>query len=164
MPKLNFTSRELKKRFYEAKNSVIKRWLSPKFNLDGWRIDVGNQTGRYRADDVHDDVMRGIRTAMNEIKPNTWLVAENADMWASDLNGSGWDGTMNYNGFMRPLWAWFNYKPNLLAGGFHGLPIDIPKTTGGQFVESIKAFNSSIPWRSFVDSMTLLDSHDTARM
>jgi alpha-glucosidase len=48
MPKLNFASAELRKRFYEAKNSVIQKWLSPKYGLDGWRIDVGNQTGRYR--------------------------------------------------------------------------------------------------------------------
>ena len=164
MPKLNFASRELQKRFYGGKNSVIKRWLSPTFNLDGWRIDVGNQTGRYRGEDLHDNVMRDIRQAMNDVKPNTWLVAENADMWASDLNGSGWDGTMNYNGFMRPLWAWFNHTPNLATGGFHGLPINIPKTTGWQFLQAITAFNSSIPWRALIESMTLLDSHDTARM
>jgi len=164
MPKLNFSSKTLKKRFYEDKNSVIKRWLSPKYNLDGWRIDVGNQTGRYGQEDLHDEVMRGIRTAMNEAKRDTWLVAENADMWASDLNGTGWDGTMNYNGFMRPLWAWFNHNPNLSTGGFHGLPIDIPKTNGKQFVKAMTVFNSSIPWRSLLDSMTLLDSHDTARM
>jgi len=164
MPKLNFTSKTLRKRFYQDKGSVIKRWLSPKYDLDGWRIDVGNQTGRYREDDVHDEVMREIRQAMNEVKRDTWLVAENGDLWASDLNGSGWDGTMNYNGFMRPLWAWFNHNPNLIAGGFHGLPIDIPKTTGRQFVKAMTAFNSSIPWRSLIDSMTLLDSHDTARM
>ena len=164
MPKLNFASKELRRRFYESKNSVIKKWLTSGFDLDGWRIDVGNQTGRYRGEDLHDEVMRGIRTAMNEVNPNTWLVAENADMWASDLNGSGWDGTMNYNGFMRPLWAWFNHKPNLNAGGFHGLPIDIPKISGSQFVSAMTAFNSSIPWRSLIESMTLLDSHDTARM
>lgn len=164
MPKLNFASLELRKRFYINKNSVIKKWLTGGFDLDGWRIDVGNQTGRYRGEDFHDEVMQGIRNSMNEVNSNTWLVAENADMWSSDLNGSGWDGTMNYNGFMRPLWAWFNHKPQLETGGFHGLPINIPKTTGSQFVSAMVAFNSSIPWRSLTASMTLLDSHDTARM
>ena len=164
MPKLNFASVELRKRFYGAKNSIIQKWLLPKYGLAGWRIDVGNQTGRYRGDDLHDAVMSEIRTAMNKANPNTWLVAENADMWATDLNGAGWDGTMNYNGFMRPLWAWFNHNPSLETGGFHGLPISIPKTTGTQFVKAITAFNSSIPWRNLVESMTLLDSHDTARM
>jgi alpha-glucosidase len=164
MPKLNFASPELRKRFYQAKNSVIQKWLSPKYGLDGWRIDVGNQTGRYREADMHDEVMRDIRTSMDSMKPNTWLVAENADMWPTDLNGTGWDGTMNYNGFMRPLWAWFNHEPQLESGGFHGLPIAIPKTTGAQFVKAMTVFNSSIPWRNLIDSMTLLDSHDTARM
>jgi alpha-glucosidase len=31
-------------------------------------------------------------------------------------------------------------------------------------VESMKTFSASIPWRSLVSSMVLLDSHDTARM
>jgi alpha-glucosidase len=31
-------------------------------------------------------------------------------------------------------------------------------------VESMKSFTASIPWRSLVSSMVLLDSHDTARM
>ena len=31
-------------------------------------------------------------------------------------------------------------------------------------VESMKSFTASIPWRSLVSCMVLLDSHDTARM
>jgi alpha-glucosidase len=76
--------------------------------LDGWRIDVGNMTGRYLTDDLNTEVTRGIRKSLDQVNPNAWLVAENADHLPQDLDGFGWHGTMNYNGFARPLVNWFN--------------------------------------------------------
>ena len=163
LPKLNFNSASLRKEMYEGKNSIVRQWLSPKDGMSGWRIDVGNMTGRQGADDMHDEVMHGIRKAMDEVKPDAWLVAENGDFVASDLNGFGWHGAMNYQGFMRPVWNWINLNKTI-GGGFQGLPFSMPTITGRQLVESMKSFNGSIPWRSLVASMVLLDSHDTARM
>lgn len=163
LPKLNFNSASLRKEMYEGKNSIVRQWLSPKYGMSGWRIDVGNMTGRQGADDMHDEVMHGIRKAMDEVKPDAWLVAENGDFVASDLNGFGWHGAMNYQGFMRPVWNWINLNKTI-GGGFQGLPFSMPTITGRQLVESMKSFNGSIPWRSLVASMVLLDSHDTARM
>ncbi|MGA0902210.1 MAG: glycoside hydrolase family 13 protein [Candidatus Nanopelagicaceae bacterium] len=163
LPKLNFNSASLRKEMYEGKNSIVRQWLSPKYGMSGWRIDVGNMTGRQGADDMHDEVMHGIRKAMDEVKPDAWLVAENGDFVASDLNGFGWHGAMNYQGFMRPVWNWINLNKTI-GGGFQGLPFSMPTITGRQLVESMKSFIGSIPWRSLVASMVLLDSHDTARM
>ena len=163
LPKLNFNSKALRKEMYEGKKSIVKQWLSPKYGMAGWRIDVGNMTGRLGADDMHDEVMHGIRKAMDEVKPDAWLVAENGDFIASDLNGFGWHGAMNYQGFMRPVWNWINLNTTI-GGGFQGLPFSMPKINGQQLVASMSSFNGSIPWRSLVASMVLLDSHDTARM
>ncbi len=162
LPKLNYASKSLRQVMYGAKNSIVKKWISPKFGMAGWRIDVGNMTGVQGKDDFHDEVMQGIRNAMHEVNPDTWLVAENGDFKASDLNGLGWQGAMNYQGFMRPFWNWINKNP-AITGGFQGLPFAMPKINGGQLVASIQEFNSSIPWRSLTASMLLLDSHDTAR-
>ena len=162
LPKLNYSSKALRQAMYEAKNSIVKKWISPKFGMAGWRIDVGNMTGVQGEDDFHSEVMHGIRKAMQEVNPDTWLVAENADFKASDLDGLGWQGAMNYQGFMRPLWNWINKNPEI-TGGFQGLPFEMPKIDGKQFVASMQEFNSSIPWRSLTASMLLLDSHDTAR-
>ena len=162
LPKLNFNSQALRKEMYSGKNSIVKKWISPKFGMSGWRIDVGNMTGILGKDDLHDEVMHGIRKAMDETNPDAWLVAENGDFFASDLNGLGWHGAMNYQGFMRPLWNWIN-KNDQIGGGFQGLPFEMPKVTGQQLVNSMKQFNASVPWRSVVASMVLLDSHDTAR-
>ena len=162
LPKLNYESKSLRKVVYEGKNSIVKKWISPKFGIAGWRIDVGNMTGVQGAENHHVEVMQGIRKAMQEVNPDTWLVAENGDFIASDLNGLGWQGAMNYQGFMRPFWNWINRNPEI-TGGFQGLPFAMPKINGQQLVESIQEFNASIPWRSLTASMMLLDSHDTAR-
>ncbi len=162
LPKLNYSSKQLRKAVYEGKNSIVKKWISPKFGMAGWRIDVGNMTGVQGSENHHVEVMRGIRKAMHEVNPETWLVAENGDFIASDLDGLGWQGAMNYQGFMRPFWNWINRNPEI-TGGFQGLPFAMPKINGQQLVESIQEFNASIPWRSLTASMMLLDSHDTAR-
>ena len=162
LPKFNYSSKSLRKAVYEGKNSIVKKWISPKFGMAGWRIDVGNMTGVQGAENHHVEVMQGIRKAMEEVDPDTWLVAENGDFVASDLNGLGWQGAMNYQGFMRPFWNWMNRNPEI-TGGFQGLPFTMPKIDGEQFFASMQEFNASIPWRSLTASMLILDSHDTAR-
>ena len=162
LPKFNYSSKALRKAVYEGKNSIVKKWISPKFGMAGWRIDVGNMTGVQGAENHHVEVMQGIRKAMEEVDPDTWLVAENGDFVASDLNGLGWQGAMNYQGFMSPFWNWMNRNPEI-TGGFQGLPFTMPKIDGEQFFASMQEFNASIPWRSLTASMLILDSHDTAR-
>jgi alpha-glucosidase len=162
LPKLNYSSQALRNAVYKGKNSIVKKWISPKFGMAGWRIDVGNMTGVQGAENHHVEVMQGIRKAMQEVDPDSWLVAENGDFVASDLNGLGWQGAMNYQGFLRPFWNWMNRNPEI-TGGFQGLPFAMPKIDGKQFVESMQEFNASIPWRSLTASMLILDSHDTAR-
>ena len=162
LPKLNFNSNALRNEMYKGKNSIVRKWISSKYGMSGWRIDVGNMTGRLGVDNHHDEVMHGIRKAMDETNPNAWLVAENGDFVASDLNGLGWHGAMNYQGFMRPVWNWLN-RNSEIGGGFQGLPFEMPRVSGTQLVNSMKQFNASVPWRSVTASMVLLDSHDTAR-
>ncbi|HEX7404973.1 MAG TPA: glycoside hydrolase family 13 protein [Candidatus Nanopelagicaceae bacterium] len=162
LPKLNYQSQLLREKMYSGADSIVKKWLKPPFNADGWRIDVGNMTGRYRAQDFNQEVARGIRTAMDEVNPDAWLVAENADHAPSDLDGFGWHGSMNYIGFTRPIWGWLN-KSAKFADNFLGLPVPIPSFTGEAMVEMMRSFSAGIPWRSLTASMLLLDSHDTAR-
>jgi alpha-glucosidase len=162
LPKFNFSSDLLKKKLYAGKNSIVRKWLRPPYSMAGWRIDVGNMTGRYLEDDFNAEVILGIRQAMDETNPNAWLVAENADHFPADLNGLGWHGTMNYNGFMRPVWGWLNHDPEIKYG-FFGQPTDIPQVTAPQLIAAMTNFNAGIPWRNLVASMVLLDSHDTAR-
>jgi len=162
LPKLDYSSADLRKAMFEGKNSVVRRWLRAPMNMAGWRIDVGNMTGRYLDDDFNREVIRGIRGAMDETNPDAWLVAENADHFPADLDGLGWHGTMNYNGFMRPIWGWLQHQPEV-EGGFFGLPTGLPDFSAREMVTAMREFNAGIPWRSLTASMLLLNSHDTAR-
>ncbi len=57
-------------------DSVAGRWLDGPSGLDGWRIDVGNMTGRHRSIDVNHDVFHDVRRTMAAVRPDGWLVAE----------------------------------------------------------------------------------------
>jgi len=162
LPKLNYNSLKLRKLMWESKNSVVRKWLRAPYYMAGWRIDVGNMTGRFKDQDLNREVMRGIRAVMDQENPDAWLVAENADHFPVDLDGFGWHGTMNYNGFMRPVWGWLQEDPEVV-GGFFGLPTDVPQFTGREMVSAMQMFNGGVPWRALVASMLLLNSHDTAR-
>lgn len=162
LPKLNYSSPRLRDLMYEGKDSVIRKWLRPPFQFDGWRIDVGNMTGRYLEQDINTDIARGIRKALDETNSDAWLVAENADHAPSDLDGFGWHGTMNYNGFARPIVNWLNV-PNSKLPNFSQFEVPNPKYSAKGTMTIMKRFAAGIPWRSLVSSMVLLDSHDTAR-
>ena len=162
LPKLNYSSKDLRKVMWESETSIVKKWLREPFGMCGWRIDVGNMTGRYYGENHNRDVATGIRKAMEEVNPDTWLVAENADFYAEDLDGLGWHGTMNYSGFTRPVWFWINGKSKELMDSFGGA-VALPRVSGKKMVETMREFSAGIPWRSLVASMILLGSHDRAR-
>jgi len=162
LPKLNYNSHRLMELMFRGRNSVIKKWLRKPFAISGWRIDVGNMTGIYREDDIHNEVVLAVREALDDVNPDAWLVAENADHFPSDLDGYGWHGTMNYTGFMRPVWGWLQKNPDI-EHGFFGVPTPIPNFSGSEMIQAMQEFSSAIPWKCFVSSMVLLDSRDTAR-
>ena len=56
LPKLNWASAALREAFVTGEDSVVAHWLKAPFNLDGWRIDVGNMTGRLGAQDINKEV------------------------------------------------------------------------------------------------------------
>ena len=167
LPKLDWSSEPLRAEFLRGPASVVGRWLAPPFDLDGWRIDVANMTGRHREQDLTHEVAREVRATMGRVRPDAWLVAEHAHAAGPDLAGDGWHGTMNYAGFTRPVWTWLAaHAPGALAGhGFLGVPTGsgVPVLPGGAVVAAIREAWSTMPWRSLVAGMNALDTHDTAR-
>ncbi|MEV0395810.1 glycoside hydrolase family 13 protein [Polymorphospora rubra] len=157
MPKLNWTSAELRRRFLDGPDSVVRRWLEA--GLDGWRIDVANTTGRRIAEDNTHDVARGILAAMTRSRPDALLLAENAHDATGDLDAAGWHGTMNYAGFTRPVWTWLATEPL----PFLGVPVGVPRLPATAMVATMRAFAARMSWRSLTTSWSLLDSHDTPR-
>lgn len=165
LPKFDWSSQALRERFIDGPDSVVGRWLLPPFDLDGWRIDVANMTGRLGDIDHNALVRQTTRQTMIDANPDTILLAEITNDAAGDLDGDGWHGAMTYASFTRPLWAWLTDRelaPS--APWYFGQPVGgIPAYTARDFVRSVTRFTASIPWRVRLGNMQPLDTHDTAR-
>lgn len=163
LPKLNWGSAELRRRFLDGPDSAIRRWLLPPYGLDGWRVDVANMTGRRGADNYTHEVAALLRRAAVAARPDALVLAEHGHDYTRDLDANGWHGTMNYPGFTDPVWSW------LLADGvrlpnFLGVPGGVRRRDGTAVLATMRAFASLVSWRSFTHSWQLLGSHDSARI
>lgn len=174
LPKFDWSSRGLRRRFIEGRDSVVARWLEPPYSLDGWRIDVANMTGRLGETDLNAEVRRVLRQTMIDANPDTILLAEITNDATADLQGDGWHGAMTYPAFTRPVWGWLTQpsgEPYITAQGtasaqpwFFGQPVDaVPRYTARDVKAAITRFSSGIPWRVRRGNMLPLDSHDTGR-
>ncbi len=165
LPKLDYGSEELRERMYAGSGSVVRRWLEQPYDLDGWRIDVANMTGRHGAADHLLDVAAGVRGAAVSVRPDAVVVGEHAHDARSDLRHGAWHGTMNYAGFTRPVWAWLrgDTLPSAPATGVFELPVGIPRVPGGSIVRTMQAYRAGMPWRASLHSWAILDSHDSPR-
>lgn len=163
LPKLNYGGTGLMDRMVLRDESVTARWMREPFGLDGWRIDVANMTGRYAADDYARDVARAMRSTMGRINPESVLIAEHNFDAAADLIGDGWQGTMNYAGFMRPVWTWLASSRSPLTT-FLGMPNPIPSRPGGSVVATMREVLAGVSWPVALSAWNSLDTHDTARL
>ncbi|BCW50810.1 hypothetical protein StoSoilB13_31520 (plasmid) [Arthrobacter sp. StoSoilB13] len=162
LPKLNWSSDALRRRFVTDEDSVVARWLKPPFNLDGWRIDVGNMTGRLGSVDLNHEVARLIAERVREINPDAALLAESTSDAAPDFTGEHWHGAMTYSNLTRPLWSW-------LAGdaphvNFFGSPQAGPnKIEAEAFLATHLDLTAGFSWGVRNNTMNALNTHDTAR-
>ncbi|MDV8149467.1 glycoside hydrolase family 13 protein [Arthrobacter sp. B10-11] len=162
LPKLNWSSAGLKRRFVLDDDSAVARWLRPPFSLDGWRIDVGNMTGRLGATDLNRDVARLIAERVRAINPDAALLAEATNDAAPDFTGEHWHGAMTYANFTRPLWSWLG--GDAAHVNFFGTPLAGPNRVGAEdFLATHLDLASGFSWDLRLQNMNALNSHDTAR-
>ena len=161
LPKFDHRSPALRRALYEGSASTVAKWLGP-HGLDGWRIDVANMTARLGAIDLNHMVATTLRATMMEANPESLLLAEHSHDASLDLRGDSWHGVMDYAGFSRPLWAWLQAPA---AVPFEPGPVTpIPRFTGLSMVASMRAFHAAVPWRVRAHALTLIGSHDVARI
>jgi alpha-glucosidase len=165
LPKLDHRSHELRRRLVDGPESVAGKWLRTPDGFDGWRIDVANMAGRHHDVDLTDELARAMRATLAAARSDALLVAEHGHDFRGDLQGFGWHGTMNYAGFLRPVWEWLrgDELPEELRRSFWGLPVGLPRVGGRDAAATMRSFRAGVPWASTLHSWTLLDSHDTAR-
>ena len=91
----------------KLKNELLeigRKWVSPPFNADGWRLDVAADLGK--TPDFNHKFWAEFRDAVKGVSEDKLILAEHygdADSW---LQGDEWDSIMNYDAFMEPV-TWF---------------------------------------------------------
>ncbi|MCP2325510.1 alpha-glucosidase [Hamadaea flava] len=162
LPKLNWGSTLTRERMI----GVLRKWLhapdgSPL--LDGWRVDVANMTGRRADENRTHEVAALLRREIVAVRPDAMLVAEHMHDSTGDVDRDGWQGTMNYGGFTRPIWTWL-CEPDTPNDYFFGTPGGVPRRTAESVLDTVHSFGGRMSWRTLVHSWNPLDSHDSARM
>ena len=129
LPKLNYEgSPELCEEIYK----IAEKWLSPPYNIDGWRLDVAADLGH--SADFNHKFWQTFRSRVKAINPNALIIAEHYGDPSPWLNGREWDSIMNYDAFMEPV-TWFltgmekhsdSYRDDLYQNGsaFFGIMMD----------------------------------------
>jgi alpha-glucosidase len=155
LPKLNWGSDLTRERM----RHVLLKWLD---DFDGWRVDVANMTGRRGAEDRTHEVARWVRREVTAVRPDAMVVAEHMHDATGDLDRDGWQGTMNYGGFTRPVWTWLRGEHT--DAEFFGVPGGVPVRDGVSALATMRAFTGRNSWRTLLHSWNPLDTHDSARM
>lgn len=125
LPKLNY---EDSNKLEEYIINIGKKWVSPPYNVDGWRLDVAADLGY--SQEYNHEFWKKFRIAVKEANPDAVILAEHYGDCHSWLSGGEWDTIMNYDAFMEPV-TWFltgmekhsdEYRHDMLgnAGNFFG--------------------------------------------
>lgn len=101
LPKLNY---EDSPKLFEYIMRIARKWVSPPYNVDGWRLDVAADLGH--SPEYNHYFWKNFRKNVKEANPNAIILAEHYGEPTAWLQGDEWDTVMNYDAFMEPL-TWF---------------------------------------------------------
>lgn len=153
LPKLNYEgSRNLEDYIIE----IGKKWVSPPFNADGWRLDVAADLGH--SVEYNHLFWKRFRRAVKEAKPDAIILAEHYGDAGDWLRGDQWDTVMNYDAFMEPL-TWF-----LTGMEKHSdRREESMQGNAGLFKEMMDQGSSRMTMPSKLVAMNQLSNHDHSR-
>ena len=72
---------------------VAKKWVSPPFGADGWRLDVAADLGR--TSEFNHQFWQRFRDTVKKANPQAVILAEHYGDPSPWLDGSQWDTVMN---------------------------------------------------------------------
>lgn len=153
LPKLNY---EESNKLVDYILNIGRKWVSPPYNCDGWRLDVAADLGR--SADYNHEFWKLFRKAVKEANPDAVILAEHYGDCYDWLQGDEWDTVMNYDAFMEPV-SWFltgmekhsdEFREDLLGNG-------------DSFREAMRYHLASFYTPSLQCAMNELDNHDHSR-
>ena len=153
LPKLNY---EDSPTLEEYILNIGKKWVSPPYNADGWRLDVAADLGY--SNEYNHIFWENFRKAVKSANPQALILAEHYGDTGEWLQGDEWDSVMNYDAFMEPL-TWF-----LTGMEKHS---DERRTdlwgNADNFVNTMNHFMASMLTPSLQVAMNELSNHDHSR-
>ncbi len=153
LPKLNY---EGSKQLFDYVMHIARKWVSPPFNVDGWRLDVAADLGF--SSEYNHYFWKEFRKAVKQANPNAVILAEHYGDTRDWLQGREWDSVMNYDAFMEPV-TWFltgmekhsdDFRPDLLGNA-------------DSFWGAMRHHSSSFSTPSLQVAMNQLSNHDHSR-
>jgi alpha-glucosidase len=160
MPKLDYgnSGSAVRNQIYNNSNSVAKTYLSPPYNIDGWRLDAAQYVdsgGNNGSDSTNHQIWSEFRTAVKSVNPNADIFGEfwgNANPWTA--YGNQWDGATNYDGFTQPVSEW-------ITG--HDYNNNTASISTSQFDSWLHSTRSNYPIDVQEVMANFLSSHDITR-
>ena len=153
LPKLYY---ENSKKLVDEVLNIAKKWVSPPFNVDGWRLDVAADLGY--SHEFNHIFWSMFREAVKSANNDAVILAEHYGDPSFWLDGKCWDGVMNYDGFMEPV-SWF------LTGLEKHSDREDMNIKGNADVVFLMLKNAlgKMPYDSILVSMIQLSNHDHSR-
>lgn len=133
MPKLNLKNPEVEKFITD----VACYWIK-ECNIDGWRMDVGDEISHY--------FWKNFRRAVKAVKKDILIIGEIWHYAGDFLEGDEWDTVMNYPFYLNLI--------DLLAD---------EKIQVSQFIQNLGYLKGRLNKKCYPLMWNLIDSHDTAR-
>ena len=153
LPKLNY---EESPKLFSYIMRIAKKWVSPPYNVDGWRLDVAADLGH--SADYNHSFWKEFRRVVKEANPEAIILAEHYGDVSPWLSGNEWDSVMNYDAFMEPI-TWFLtgmekhsdvYRQDLLGNA-------------AAFWEAMRKYSTRFTCQSAQVAMNELSNHDHSR-
>jgi alpha-glucosidase len=164
LPQLNYASAALRRIIWEGDDALVRHWLKPPWQIDGWRFDVGNMTGRRGPDQFGHAIWRGVRQAVKQQRPDAYIVGEHWEDAIAYQLGDEWDGAMNYFGCASPLRRWLGEQLRFEANGPDFPPKSREPATGHELAAMLRQTLDRLPSQHAALQLNLLGSHDIHRL
>lgn len=153
LPKLNY---EGSKKLYDYILDIGKKWVSPPYNCDGWRLDVAADLGL--SSDFNHMFWKDFRDSVKSANPDAIILAEHYGSPREWLEGDEWDTVMNYDAFMEPV-TWFLTGMEKHSDAFHESLLNSYQDFKEAMIYNMAHFQTS----SLLTAMNELSNHDHSR-
>ena len=153
LPKLNY---EESPSLFDYIMHVGRKWVSPPYNVDGWRLDVAADLGQ--SGEYNHYFWKEFRRNVKEANPDALVLAEHYGDPTEWLQGDEWDTVMNYDAFMEPL-TWFLTGVEKHSDEYRQDQLGNPDS----FFGSMRHFMTRFHTQSLLVAMNELSNHDHSR-